>query len=159
MWIELKSEFGQTDVFTANKWTWVDIQICVTFLRTQVKSQALHDYTKTGVRLLSVSGTDSNEILTLHVLTSYALHSESRSHIGMSTLASGSMLSLSSEQKSSGRGSLKTGLIGVDNKMTLDMLIKHFYTAIQYYKYLPLFVLVGVFKSTGKHFCFSSGCK
>ena len=137
---KLRSEFGQEDVFTANKWAWFDIQTCIIFLSTQVKSQAIHDYTKTGrvignlrdnVQLSSVSGTDSNRILTLYVPVSFAVHPESSSHIGMCNLVPGSILSLSLKQKSSGRGSLKTRLIAVDSKMTLDMLMKHFYITVR----------------------------
>ena len=43
------------------------------------------------------------------------------------------MLSLSSKQKRSGKVSLKTRLIGVDNKMKLDMLMKYFYITVPYF--------------------------
>ena len=73
---KLRSGFGREDDFTANKWTWFDIQICITFLLTQTISWPVLDYTKTGrvigylkntVQLPSVSETDSNGILTLYV--------------------------------------------------------------------------------------------
>ena len=71
--IKLRSEVGQEDVFVVNKWTWFDIKICIIFLWTQAKSQKLNDYAKTGrvigylkntIQLPSVSGTDSDGILT-----------------------------------------------------------------------------------------------
>ena len=89
---------------------------------------------KNTVQLPFVSGTDSNGILTLYVPVSFVVHPESSSHIGTCiTLVHGSMLSLSSKQKSNGKSSSKARLIGVDNTMTLDMLMKHFYIAVQYF--------------------------
>ena len=125
--------------------TWLDIHLRVPFLCTQVKSLALHDCTKivivividclkNTVQLPFVSGTDSNEILTLYIPASFAVHPESSSHIGIYiTLVHGSILSLSSKQKSNGKSSPKTRFIGVDNTMTLDMLMEKFYIAIQYF--------------------------
>ena len=51
----------------------------------------------------------------------------------MWNLVHGNMLSLSSKKKGFGKVSLKTRVIGIDNKMTIDKLIKHFYIAIQYF--------------------------
>ena len=137
---KLRSESGQEDDFTANKWTWFDIQICITFLLSRVISQTLLDFTKIGrvigylidtVQPPSVSGIDSNGTLTSSIYISFAVYLESSNHIGMCNLVDGSMLCLLSKQKRSGKVSLKTRLIGVGNKITLDMLMKKFYIAIK----------------------------
>ena len=83
---------------------------------------------KHTVQLTVVSGTDINGILTSYVPVSFAVHPESNSHIGTCImLVYGTILSLSSKQKSNGKSSSKTRLIEVDNTMTLDMLINYFY--------------------------------
>ena len=66
----------------------------------------------------------------MYVHVSFTVHPEPISCIGMSNLVHESMLSVSTKQKRSGKGSLKTRLIEVDNKMTLDMLMKHFNFAL-----------------------------
>ena len=101
---------------------------CVFHSYTQVKSPALHDYTNIGrvigyqkntVQLPFVLWIDSNGILTLYVPVSFAVHPESSSHIGTCmTLGHGSMLSLSSKQKSNVKILSKARLIGVDNTNT-----------------------------------------
>ena len=89
---------------------------------------------KNTVQLPFVSGTDSNGILTLYVHTSFAVHPESISHIGTcTTLVHRSMLHLSSKQKSNGKSSLKARLVRVDNTMTLDILMRYFDSAVQYF--------------------------
>ena len=130
---------------------WLDVQMHVTFLWTQVKSWTLHDCTKTewvlgyvknNVQLPSVLRTDSNEILTSYAPVSFAVHPESSSHIGMCTLVHGSMLSLSSKHKNSEKGSLKTRLIGIYNIMMLDMSMRHFYMAV-WYSYIANWLISG----------------
>ena len=64
---------------------------------------------------------------------SFAVHLESSSHIGICNIVHGNMLSLSSNKNRNEKVSLKTRLIGVDNKMTIDMLMRHFYIAVQYF--------------------------
>ena len=70
---KLRSVFGQEDAFTTNKWTWFDTQMPITFLWIQVISHTLLEYTEPrrvigyliyGVQPPSVSGTDSNAIMT-----------------------------------------------------------------------------------------------
>ena len=106
---------------TENKWTWFDINLCVLFLWTQVKSPVSHNYTKTGrfigcfkntVHITFVSGTDSNDILTSCIPVSFTVHPEFSSHTSTSIpLVRGSVLSLSSKQKSNGESSSKARLI------------------------------------------------
>ena len=110
---------------------------------TRVKSRALHDYMKNErvigclkntIQQPFVPRTGSNRILTLYVHIPFAVHPGSNSHIGTcTTLVHGSMLPLSSKQKSNGKSSSKARRIGVDNKMTLDMLMNRFYIVVQYF--------------------------
>ena len=91
------------------------------FLCTRVKSPTIQDHTQIGriigylkntVQLPLVAGTDSNGILTWYVHASFAVHPDSNSHIGTCTaLLHGSMLSLSSKQKSNGKSSSSAKLI------------------------------------------------
>ena len=43
------------------------------------------------------------------------------------------MLSLSSKKERNGKVSLKTGIIGIDYKMTISMLMRHLYIAVKYF--------------------------
>ena len=126
-----------------SKCTRPNMQLCVPFLCTQVKSPTIQDYKKiervigylkNTVQLPLAVGIDSDKILTWYIQASFAVHLDFNSHIGTcTTLVHGSMLSLSSKQKSNEKGSLKTRLIRVDNKTTLDMLMKNFYIIVQYF--------------------------
>ena len=138
---KLRSGFEQENGFTANKWTRFDIQtvLRIIFLWTRVILQTLLDYTKPGraigylidtVQPPSISETYSNGTLTSYFHVSCVVHLESSSHIWMCILIHGRMLSLLSKQKRSKKGSAKIRLIGVDNKMILDMLMKYFYIAV-----------------------------
>ena len=51
----------------------------------------------------------------------------------MWNLVHGSILSVSSKKQRNGKVSLKPRIIGIDNKMTIDMLMKHFYIAVRYF--------------------------
>ena len=111
------------------------IQIFITFLWTRVVSWTSLDYTKTGkvigylidiFHLSSASGTISNGIMTLYVNVPFLVHLEPSSYIRMCNLVHGSMLSLALRKRKNGKVLLNNRLIGVDNKMTLHMLMKHF---------------------------------
>ena len=120
---------------------WFGIKVCTTLLWTWVVSQALVDNTETGriigcpldtVQALSVSGTDSNEIITPYFHTSLRIHPESNNHVQMYILVQGNMLFLSLKKKRSGKASLKTDIIGIDDKVTINKLMKHSYIAVGY---------------------------
>lgn len=86
-----------------------DIQVCVAFLCTRVKSPTEEDYRKLAkvitylsetIHLPLVIGSDGSGNMTWNVDASYAVHPDCRSHTGASlTLGNGSVLSLSSKQK------------------------------------------------------------
>ena len=80
---KLKSVFWQEDDFTANKWTWFNMQVRTILLWTWVVSQALVDYTKVerisggilnDIKSSFTSVTDSNKTMTLYFHTSLVLH-------------------------------------------------------------------------------------
>ena len=116
--------------------------MCTILLWPWVVSQAFVDYTETGriigcpidtVQTLSVLGTDSNKTLTSYVHASLVVHPGSNNHVPMCNLVHGNMLSLSSKKDKSGKVSLKTGIIEIDNKMIINLLTKHFCIAVQYF--------------------------
>ena len=59
------------------------------------------------------------------------MHPGFNNHVRMCNLVHGNMLSLSSKKDRNGKVSLKTGIIRIDNKMTMYTLMKHFYIAVQ----------------------------
>ena len=85
------------------------------------------------VQTLSASGNDSNGTITSYAYESLAVHSEYSNHIWMCNSVHGDMLSLSLKKDRSGKLSLKTGIIRIDHKMTIDTLLKHFYIAVWYF--------------------------
>ena len=81
----------------------------------------------------SVSGNNSNVIITSYAYESLAVHPGSNNHVRMCNLVYGHMLSLSSKKERNGKVSLKNGIVGIDNKMTINTLMKHLYIAVQYF--------------------------
>ena len=70
---KLRSVVGREDDFTANKWTWFDIQVCASLMWIWMISQALIDYTNMGriigglldnVQALYVSASNNNGTIT-----------------------------------------------------------------------------------------------
>ena len=75
----------------ADKWTRPDLYLCVPFLCTRVKSQAIYDHTIIGrvvgylnniVHLTLITGTDSNGIMTWYIHASFAVYSDFNSLVG-----------------------------------------------------------------------------
>ena len=80
---KLRSVIGQEDDFTANTWTWFDIQVCDIFLWLWMISQVLVDYTDMGriigcilgnVYAQSVSMKDTIGSITSYFHTSMVVH-------------------------------------------------------------------------------------
>ena len=131
---KLRSMIEQEHNFTANKWTWFDTQVCVTFLWSWVISRALVDYTDMGrfigciledVQAPYVSMNNSIKTITLYFHTSMVVHPESNDHLWIRNLIHGNMFSSSLKKQRKGKISLKNGIIGIDCKMTIDTLMKH----------------------------------
>ena len=86
-----------------------DIQVCVAFLCTRVKTPTEQDYKKLGkvmsylketVYLPLVVGADDSERLTWNIDDSFAVHPDCKSHTRTClTLVHGSILSISAKQK------------------------------------------------------------
>ena len=106
-------------------------------------SLALVDYTD----MREIIGRILDDVLAQHVLmkdsigsmTSYfhvsmVVHSGSNDHLRIyNSLIHGNMLSSLSKKQEKGKVSLKNSILGVDYKMTINMLMKHLYTAVQYF--------------------------
>ena len=109
-----------------------DSQIRITFL----------DYREIGrfiscildiVQTPSISGNNSSGTITSYAHESLAVHLEYSNQIWMFNLVHVDMLSLSSKKDRNRKDRLETFIIGIDNKMTIDTLMKHFYIAVQYF--------------------------
>ena len=61
------------------------------------------------------------------------VHPESNDHLQIRNVIHGNMLSSSSKKQQNGKVSLNNDILGVDYKMTINMLMKHLYIAVQYF--------------------------
>ena len=114
-----------------------DIQVCVAFLCTRVKSPTEEDYEKLGrvitylkntIHLPLIVGADDSGSMVWNIDASFAVHPDCKSHTGASlTLGHGSVLSLSCKQKINTKSSTEAELVGVDDAMTFVMWMKHFF--------------------------------
>ena len=131
---KLRNVIGQEDNFTTNQWTWFDKQICSTFLWSRIISLALVDYTNMGriigcildnvyTPCLSMNNSIGTIPLYFHILM--VVHPGSNDHLQIRNLIHGNMLSSSSKKQQNGKVSLNNGILGVDYKMTINMLMKH----------------------------------
>ena len=108
-----------------------DIQVCVIFLCTRVKSPIEHDYKKLGsvisylketVHLPLVIGADGSGTLTWNINASFAIHLDCKSHTGICLmLGHGNVLSLSLKQKINIKSTTKAELVGDNDTMTFVM--------------------------------------
>ena len=121
----------------ASKTARPDIQVCVEFLCTRVKSPTEQDYKKLG-RVISylkeniciplVIGADNTGTLTWNIDASFVVHPDCKSHTGAClNLGHGSVLSISTKQKINTKSSTKVELMGVDDAMIFVMWMKHFF--------------------------------
>ena len=105
-------------------------------------SRALVDYTDTGkiidscvlddVQVPHVSMNDSIGFKTSNFHTSMVVNLGSNDHLQVLNLIHEHMLSSSSKKQRNRKVSLKNGILGVDYKMTINMLMQHLYIAIRY---------------------------
>ena len=115
----------------ANKRARPNIQVCVAFLCTRVKSPTEQDYKKLGrvisylletVHLPLVIGVDNSRTLTWNIDASFVVHPDCKSHTGAClTLGYGSVLSISVKQKINTKSPTKAELVGVDGAITFVM--------------------------------------
>ena len=83
---------------------------------------------KKTVHLPLVIGADNSGTLTWNIYSSFAVYPDCKIHTGAYlTLGYGSVLSLSSKQKVNTKSTTEAELVGVDDKMTFVMWMKHFF--------------------------------
>ena len=114
-----------------------DIQVCVAFLCTQVKSPTELDYKKLRrvitylqetIHLPLVIDIDDSITRSWNIDASFAVHPDCKSYTGVClTLGHGSVLSLSLKQKINTKSSTEAELVGVDGAMIFVMWTKHFF--------------------------------
>ena len=61
------------------------------------------------------------------------VHPGSYDHLRIHNLVHEKMLPSSSKKQRNGKVSLKNGILGVGYKLTINMLMKHLYIAVQYF--------------------------
>ena len=139
---KLKSLIGQEDDFTVNKRTKFDKQVCTRFLLSWIISRVLVDYTDVGriigrilddVHTPHVSMNNSIWSITSYFYASMVVHPVSNDHLLILNLIHRNMLSSSSKKQQNGKVWLKNGILRVDSKMTINMLIQHLYISVQYF--------------------------
>ena len=129
---KLRSVIRWEDDFTANKWKWFETQVRDTFLWSWMISQALVDYTNMrriigcvldNICTPSVSMKDNVGSITSYFRTSMVVYPRSNDQLWIRNQIHGNMLSSSSKKKQNGKVLLNNGILGVDYKMTINMLI------------------------------------
>ena len=102
-------------------------------------SQSLVDYTNMGriigcilddVYAPSVSMKDSIRSITTYFHTSMVVYPGSNDHLRIRNLIHGNILYSSSKEQQNGKFPLDNGILGVDYKMMINMLMKHLYIAV-----------------------------
>ena len=136
---KLRSVIGRKNNFTTNKRRWLDAQVCATFLWSWMISLTLADYTYmrgiighilNDVLVPHVSLNNSIGSVTFYFHVSTIVYSGSNDHLRLRDLIHGHMLCSSLKKQQKGKVSSKNSIIGVDYKMTINMLIKYLYVAI-----------------------------
>ena len=115
----------------ASKRTRSDIQVCVAFLCTRVKSPIEQDYKKLGrfitymketIHLPLVIGADDSGTLTWNIDVLFVVHPDCKYHTGAClTLGHESVLSISTKEKINTKRSTEAELVGVDNAVEFVM--------------------------------------
>ena len=145
----LRSVIGQEDNFTVNKWKCFDTQVRDTYLWSWMIPQSLVDYTDMGriiccildnVYVPSMSMKYSIGSLTTYFHTSMVVHSWTNNHLQIHNLIHGNILFSSSKKQQNGKVSLNNGILGVDCKMTINMLMKHLIIAVRYFYIIDLLI-------------------
>ena len=103
-------------------------------------SWALVDYTNMGgvigciimdnVQAPHMSMNNSIGSITSYFHTSMAIHLGSNNHLRIPNLIDGNILSSSSMKQQNEKVSFKNGILGVDYKMTINMLMKNVYIVV-----------------------------
>ena len=136
---------GRENDVIANKWTWFDTQVCATFLWSwmiRLILMVLVDYIDMlriigrildNLYALSVSMNDSIGTITSYFHTSMVVHPGSNNHLRIRNLIHGNMLSSSLKKQQNRKVLLNNGILGVDYKIMINMLMKQLYIAVRYF--------------------------
>ena len=137
---KLRSVIGQEDDPKFTKWTWFDKQVCDTFLCSWMISRKLVDHTNIRraighildkVYAPSVSMRDSIGSVISFFHTSMVLHPGSDDHLRIRTFIHEGLLSSLSKKQQNGKVSLNNVLLRIDYKLSINMLMKQLYIAVQ----------------------------
>ena len=119
-----------------------DIHTAVAFLTTRVKDPDVHDWKKLGRVIRYLRGTgglyltleaDSLDSMKWYVDASFAVHTDMRSHTGVSmSMEKGAVYSNSSRQKINTRSSTEAELVGVDDALSKLLWMRKFMAAQGY---------------------------
>ena len=131
---KLRNIIGQEDDCTVNTWKWFDTQVRDRFLLSRMISWSLVDY-NTMRRVIGyildnvyapfMSIKDSIGSITSSFHKSVVVHLRSNDYLRTCNIIHGNMLSLSSKKQRNGKVSLNNGILRVDYKMMIAMLMKN----------------------------------
>ena len=80
-----------------------------------------------------VSMNNSIGSMTSYFYVSMVVHSRPNNHLQIHNLIHGNMLSSLSKKQQNGKVTLKNGILKVNYKMTINMLMKHLYIIVGYF--------------------------
>ena len=139
---KLRSVIGREDNSKVTKWTWLDKQVRDTYLCSWMISQKLVDHTNMeraigriihNIYALSVSMRDSIGSSTSFSHTSMILHPESDDHLRIRTFIHKGLLSSLSKKQQNGKVPLNNVVLGINYKLSINMLMKQLYIAVRYF--------------------------
>ena len=139
---KLRSVIEQEDESNVTKWTWFNKQVCDTFLYSWMISPKLVDYINIlraighildMVYALSMSMRDSIGSATSFFYTLMVLHPGLDDHLRIGKFIHKDLLPSLSRKQQNGKVSLNNVVLGIDYKLTINVLMKQLYIALQYF--------------------------
>ena len=139
---KLMSVLRQEDDSTATKGTWFNKEVCDTFLCSGMILQALVDYTDIGraigyildeVYAPSVSMRDSIGSTISFFYTSMVLHPGSDNYLRIHKFIHEGLSSSSLKKQQNEKFTLNNIVLGINYKLTINMLMKKLYIIVQYF--------------------------
>ena len=139
---KLRSVIGREDISSVMKWTWFNKQVRDTFLCLWMISRALVDFTNIGraigrildmVYAPSVSMRESIGSTTSFFHTSMVVNPGSDDHLRIRKFIHKGLLSSLSKKQQHGEVSLNNVALGLDYKLSINMLMKQLYIAVRYF--------------------------
>ena len=139
---KLRSVIGREDNSSITKWTWFNKQVRDTFLCSWMISLALVDFTNIGraigrildmVYAPSVSMRDSIGSTTSFFHTSMVVNPGSNNHLHIRKFIHEGLLSSLSKKQQHGEVSLNNVALGLDYKLSVNLLMKQLYIAVRYF--------------------------